>query len=45
LTPNSINRESDSNEIDESDFEYEKHEEPKISISNGISTLDEIEKL
>jgi hypothetical protein len=27
-----INRELDSNEIDESDLQYEKHDEPRISI-------------
>jgi hypothetical protein len=35
----------DSNEIDESDLQYEKHEEPRISIFDGISIFDDVEKL
>jgi hypothetical protein len=27
-----VSREFDSNEIDESDWQYEKHEEPRISV-------------
>jgi hypothetical protein len=39
------NREFDSNEIDESDSQNEKHDEPRISISPAISICDDIEKL
>jgi hypothetical protein len=35
----------DSNEIDESDLQNEKHFEPRISIFDGILTSDELEKL
>jgi hypothetical protein len=37
-TPDSIrvNREFDSNEIDESDPQYQKHDEPRISTPRGI---------
>jgi hypothetical protein len=40
-----VNREFDSNEIDESDSQSEKHDEPRISISHGISICDDFEKL
>jgi hypothetical protein len=39
------NRESDSNEIDESDSHVEKLDDPRISISNGITKSGDIEKL
>jgi hypothetical protein len=32
-----VNREFDSNEIDESDLQYEKHFDPKISTLLGIN--------
>jgi hypothetical protein len=32
-----FNRESDSNEIDESDLQDEKHDDPRISTFRGIS--------
>jgi hypothetical protein len=32
-----INREFDSNEIDESDLQREKHDDPRISTLRGIS--------
>jgi hypothetical protein len=32
-----FNREFDSNEIDESDSQYEKHDDPRISTFRGIS--------
>jgi hypothetical protein len=32
-----FNREFDSNEIDESDAQYEKHDDPRISTLHGIS--------
>jgi hypothetical protein len=32
-----FNRESDANEIDESDPQYEKHDDPRISTFRGIS--------
>jgi hypothetical protein len=35
------NRESDSNDIDESDSQYEKHDEPRISIFRGIKIDDD----
>jgi hypothetical protein len=31
-----VNRDSDSNEIDESDAQYEKHDEQRISTVRGI---------
>jgi hypothetical protein len=34
-----VNREFDSNEIDVSDSQYEKHDEPRISTPRGI-TID-----
>jgi hypothetical protein len=34
-----------SNEIDELDSHDGKHDEPRISISFGISTFDDLEKL
>jgi hypothetical protein len=34
-----------SNVIDESDSHSEKHDDPRISISEGILMLDEVEKL
>jgi hypothetical protein len=40
-----VNREFDSNEIDESDSQHEKQDEPRISISEGISICDDVEKL
>jgi hypothetical protein len=40
-----VNREFDSNEIDESDWHHEKQDDPRISISYGISTSDDREKL
>jgi hypothetical protein len=40
-----VNREFDSNEIDDSDLQNEKHDEPRISISHGISRCDDFEKL
>jgi hypothetical protein len=40
-----VNREFDSNEIDEKDLQHEKHDEPRISISQEISICDELEKL
>jgi hypothetical protein len=33
-----------SNEIDESEQQDEKHEEPRISRFDGIATSDELEK-
>jgi hypothetical protein len=39
-----VNRELDSNEIDESDRHDEKHDESRISISFGIITFDDLEK-
>jgi hypothetical protein len=39
-----INREFTSNEIDESELQYEKQDEPTISILVGISTVDDVEK-
>jgi hypothetical protein len=39
-----VNREFDSNEIDESSLQDEKHEEPRISTLDEIATLDELEK-
>jgi hypothetical protein len=39
-----INRDRDSNEIDESDSQSEKHAEQRISISLGMVTCDDIEK-
>jgi hypothetical protein len=35
----------DSNEIDESDLHDEKHDEQRISISRGIRTVADVEKL
>jgi hypothetical protein len=40
-----FNWEWDSNEIDESDLHDEKHSEQRISISFGIITFDDLEKL
>jgi hypothetical protein len=40
-----FNRESGSNEIDESDSQYEKHDDPTISISEQILMDDNDEKL
>jgi hypothetical protein len=40
-----VNRELDSNEIDESNLQHEKHEQPRISIFDGILTLDDVRKL
>jgi hypothetical protein len=40
-----VNRELDSNEIDVSDLHFEKHDEPRTSMSNGISRCDDVEKL
>jgi hypothetical protein len=40
-----VNREFDSNVIDESDLQYEKHFDPRISISAGMQRFDEFEKL
>jgi hypothetical protein len=40
-----VNREFDSNVIDESDLQYEKHDESRISISQGIIIANEVEKL
>jgi hypothetical protein len=39
-----VNRESDSNEIDESDLQDEKHDEPRISTSRPSSIRDDVEK-
>jgi hypothetical protein len=39
-----FNRECDSNESDESDSQYEKHEDPRISISDEIVRFDDDEK-
>jgi hypothetical protein len=33
-----VNREFDSNEIDENDFRSEKHDDPRISTLHAIST-------
>jgi hypothetical protein len=38
-----INREFDSNEIDESDLHHEKHDEPRISTFRGIM-IDSIDE-
>jgi hypothetical protein len=35
----------DSNKIDESDLQDEKHDEPRISRFDGISICDDFEKL
>jgi hypothetical protein len=35
----------DSNEIDESEAQYEKHEIPRMTISFGTITFDDLEKL
>jgi hypothetical protein len=40
-----VNRDLDSNEIDESDLQYEKLDEQTISISFGTITFDDLEKL
>jgi hypothetical protein len=40
-----VNCELDSNEIDESDSQNEKHDEPRISIFDAILTFDGAEKL
>jgi hypothetical protein len=40
-----VNRDLDSNEMDESDLQHEKHDEPRISISFEISTINDCEKL
>jgi hypothetical protein len=32
-----VNREFDSNEIDESDWQFSKHDNPRISTFRGIS--------
>jgi hypothetical protein len=39
-----INCEFDSNEIDESEEQSEKHDEPRISIFESISIFDDFEK-
>jgi hypothetical protein len=41
----SINREFDSNEIDETVRFDVKHPEPMISISHGISSSDDVKKV
>jgi hypothetical protein len=40
-----VNRELDSNEMDESDRQFEKHNEQRTSVSFGIITCDDLEKL
>jgi hypothetical protein len=40
-----VNREFDSNEMDQSDWHEEKHDEQRISIWLGISIVDDVEKL
>jgi hypothetical protein len=40
-----VNREFDANEIDVSDLHSEKHDEPTISMSYGILTCADLEKL
>jgi hypothetical protein len=42
--PIRMNREFDSNEIDESDSQPRKHDEPRTSISAVIRTADDVEK-
>jgi hypothetical protein len=37
-----INREFDSNEIDESDLQSQKHDDPRISTDNGMA-IDRID--
>jgi hypothetical protein len=39
-----MKREFDSNEINDNDLQYEKHDKPRISISDGISTCDDFGK-
>jgi hypothetical protein len=39
-----VNCELDSNVIDKSDLQDEKHDEPRISISETISRFDDLEK-
>jgi hypothetical protein len=40
-----LNRDSDSNEIDDGDLQNEKHDEERISTSRPISIRDDVEKL
>jgi hypothetical protein len=40
-----VNRDSDSNEIEESDLQNEKHDGPRISTPRPISIRDDLEKL
>jgi hypothetical protein len=40
-----VNRELDSNEIDENDLHREKQEQPRMLISHRIWTVDDLEKL
>jgi hypothetical protein len=40
-----FNREFDSNEIDESDLQSGKHDDPRISKFRGISIFDDDEQL
>jgi hypothetical protein len=40
-----VNREFDSNEIDESDLQCEKHADPRLSIPDEIGGFDDDEKL
>jgi hypothetical protein len=40
-----VNREFDSNEIDESNVQFKKHDEQRISISFGTQIFDDLDKL